>query len=383
MNAPPTPAELLRQLTLERSSEPVFADPGGSHAKKRIGVGILIITSFLIAAALVYRHLPSRAVVNGDPDVANQAPVAHRRSAEQVSMAQDPIGGGTPTEVLNATGYVVARRAATVSSKVTGKVTDVLIEEGMTVVAGQILARLDDRAEQSQLELAMAQLEAARASAAELDARVAQARTDASRWRRLTARGLAGRVRLEDALAELATLEARKHSASKGVSVAMRQLDVHRIHLEDQQIRAPFDGTVIEKAAQPGEMISPVSAGGGFTRTGICTIVDMNSLEVEVDINEAYINRVAAEQAVSIRLNAYPDSAYPGAVLAVIPTADRNKATIRVRLRLLETDHRVLPNMGVQVAFLDEIAPTHQKGSSFQQTTPAANNRQAVDPLDH
>ena len=222
--------------------------------------------------------------------------------------------------VLDATGYVVARRQATVSAKTTGKVLEVHVEEGMTVAAGQLLAVLDARIPEAQLALAESRLGAARSALAEIRVQIEQAELDVERTGNLAERSLA----------------------------------VQRELLDDMQIRAPFGGVVIAKAAQPGEMISPVSAGGGFTRTGICTIVDMDSLEVEVDVNEAYINRVRPEQPVTVRLNAYPDFAIAAAVIATIPAADRNKATVRVRIRFLERDPRILPDMGVKVAFLTE-----------------------------
>jgi RND family efflux transporter MFP subunit len=143
--------------------------------------------------------------------------------------------------------------------------------------------------------------------------------------------------------------------------VAERGAAVQRQMVEDMQIRAPFTGIVIAKAAQPGEMISPISAGGGFTRTGICTLVDMDSLEVEVDVNEAYINRVQPDQPVTVTLNAYPDDGMPAQVIAIIPAADRTKATVRVRIGLLQKDPRVLPDMGVKVAFLEEQQPPQTK----------------------
>jgi RND family efflux transporter MFP subunit len=149
--------------------------------------------------------------------------------------------------------------------------------------------------------------------------------------------------------------------------VAERGLDVQRRQLDDMRILAPFAGVVIDKAAQPGEMISPVSAGGGFTRTGICTIVDMDSLEVEVDVNESYINRVSAGQPVLATLNSYPDWKIPAEVITIIPSADRNRATVRVRIRLLERDQRILPDMGVKVAFLSDQPPPTEREADGQE----------------
>ena len=258
--------------------------------------------------------------------------------------------------MLDATGYVVARRQATVSAKVTGKVQEVLIEEGMTVAPGQLLAQLDDAIHRAQLELAESQHRAAVAALDETRVQFKQAQLNLNRTQELAERQLASQADLDrDALA-VEALQARIARAEQELGVAERSMDVQRQRLQDMQIRAPFGGVVIAKAAQPGEMISPVSAGGGFTRTGICTIVDMDSLEVEVDVNEAYINRVYPDQPASIALNAYPDVRMPARVIAIIPTADRNKATVRVRIGFVERDGRVLPDMGVKVAFLESKA---------------------------
>jgi len=151
---------------------------------------------------------------------------------------------------------------------------------------------------------------------------------------------------------QVETLAARLASGETAIVVAARSEEVARVRLDNTVIRAPFTGVVTVKAAQPGEMISPVSAGGGFTRTGIGTIVDMDSLEVQVDVNEAFIQRVRPGQQVEATLNAYPDWRIPAEVIAIIPTADRSRATVRVRIALLERDARIVPDMGVRVAFL-------------------------------
>ena len=273
------------------------------------------------------------------------------------AVAQTAPATGGPS-VLDATGYVVARRQATVSSKATGKVVEVLIEEGVVVAEGQLLARLDDSIPRAQLELAQAQLEAARTYLRETDVQLRQAHLDLRRTEELAERELASRADLDRDALSVEALIARLESARQDIVVAERSVAVQRRVVEDMRIRAPFAGIVIAKAAQPGEMISPVSAGGGFTRTGICTIVDMGSLEVEVDVNESYINRVYGGQPVRVALNAYPDDGFAAQVIAIIPAADRNKATVRVRIGFVERDERVLPDMGVRVAFLaDREAP--------------------------
>jgi RND family efflux transporter MFP subunit len=257
-----------------------------------------------------------------------------------------------PGSVLDATGYVVARRQATVSAKTTGKVSQILVEEGMQVAAGQVIARLDDTLERAQVALARAELDAARAALAELDAGIEHAGRMLQRLRALADRALVSLSDLDERALAAETLHARRGRAHREVAVAARRLDLQRQRLADMEIRAPFAGVVVDKAAQPGEMVSPLSAGGGFTRTGVGTIVDMSSLEVEVDVNEAYINRVHPAQAVIVTLNAYPERRYAAEVLAVIPAADRSKATVGVRVGFLELDRRVLPEMGVRVAFL-------------------------------
>ncbi len=273
-----------------------------------------------------------------------------------LAMASSPEAAAS--SVLDATGYVVARRQATVSSKATGKVIEVLIEEGLQVSEGQLLARLDDSIPRAQYELAASQLDSAHAGLRELEVALKQAKLDLDRTKNLANRNLASQADLDRDGLDVEGISARLARANKDIVVAERAMAVQEQLLSDMQIRAPFAGIVIAKAAQPGEMISPVSAGGGFTRTGICTIVDMDSLEIEVDVNESYINRVYQAQPAQVTLNAYPDYHFPAEVIAIIPAADRNKATVRVRVGFLERDARVLPDMGVRVAFLDETQDT-------------------------
>ena len=297
------------------------------------------------------------AVIGGGSFVAWTFGVPMLSAAEvqvETVLAQAVVDTPAGDSVLDATGYVVARRQATVSSKTTGKVLEVLIEEGMTVEQGQLLAVLDDSIPKARLRLAESQLEASGAALEEIRVNIRQAELDLERTRNLAGRQLASQAELDSDELSLEGLQARLSRTERDIVVAERSLAVQRQQLEDMEIRAPFAGVVIAKAAQPGEMISPVSAGGGFTRTGICTIVDMDSLEVEVDVNEAYINRVYAKQPATATLNAYPDFNIPAEVIATIPAADRNKATVRVRIGFLQRDPRILPDMGVKVAFLEE-----------------------------
>lgn len=261
------------------------------------------------------------------------------------------ISNQRASTVLNASGYVTARRQATVSSKFTGKVVDVLIEEGMEVEKDQVLARLDDSNVATGYALAEAQLRASETSRKETQALLSEASAIYQRTQNLAGRKLVSDAELDRARAGSESLAAQLERKQAEVRVAEKQLDVYRQQMEDTIIRAPFAGVVVAKNAQPGEMISPVSAGGGFTRTGIGTVVDMSSLEIEIDVNEAYINRVTAGQKTVATLDAYPDRSIPCHVIAIIPTADRQRATVEVRVGFDELDPRILPDMGVKVAF--------------------------------
>lgn len=259
--------------------------------------------------------------------------------------------------VLNASGYVVARRRATVSSKVTGKVMRILIEEGQPVREGQILAHLDDTLPRASLAYAEAQLASARKAAAEDQARLAQAELTLERRQQLLKEQVVGKAELDEAQSNVDSLKARIAHTQLQVGVAESQVALEKTQLADMVVRAPFSGVVISKDAQPGEMISPVSAGGGFTRTGIGTIVDMSSLEIEVDVSETYINRVVPGMKVEAVLDAYKDWPIPAHVITTIPSADRAKATVRVRIAFDKLDPRILPDMSVKVTLLrDEPA---------------------------
>ena len=280
--------------------------------------------------------------------------LTRERPVEVEVVSVTERAAGTQASVLNASGYVTARRRATVSSKVTGKVTEVNVEEGMAVREGQVLARLDDSTLQAALHLYRAQLEAAKRQIPESEVRLEQARVMLRRQEALRKEGLNTPSDIDNARAEVDSLIARIASAQEQVKVAESQIAMQLTAIEDTVIRAPFSGVAITKDAQAGEMVSPVSAGGGFTRTGISTIVDMKSLEIEVDVNESYINRVRAGQPVVAVLDAYPDWQIPANVITLVPTADRQKATVLVRIGFQELDPRILPDMGVKVTFLRE-----------------------------
>jgi HlyD family secretion protein len=314
----------LDQLKIER-------EPEGDSRSSRWPLIIIIV--IVLAAGLYWLFLKPETAISVRTVVARE------------------ISNQTASTVLNASGYVTARRQATVSSKFTGKVMEVLIEEGMEVEKDQVLARLDDSNVATSYALANAQLRSAQTSLKETQALLIEARAIFKRTRNLVDRELASEAEMDRARAGSASLAAQLERKQADVLVAEKQLDVYRQQMDDTIIRAPFAGVVVAKNAQPGEMISPVSAGGGFTRTGIGTIVDMASLEIEIDVNEAYINRVKAGQKIIATLDAYPDWSIPCHVIAIIPTADRQRATVEVRVGFDELDSRILPDMGVKVAF--------------------------------
>jgi RND family efflux transporter MFP subunit len=316
----------LDELRIERSNRP------GSGSGARLALVLLaILLVGGIAAWLLTRPRPIRVRT-----------VLAREGAQT---------GGKERTVLNASGYVTARREATVSSKVTGKVVEVLIEEGMKVQEGQILARLDDTNVRASLLLAEAQFVSASNALAETRVRIREAQQELDRQAGLLKSKIAMQADYDHAEATAMAYQAKLIQQQADVVVAEKTVATWQQQLDDTVIRAPFSGIVTSKNAQPGEMISPISAGGGFTRTGICTIVDMQSLEIEIDVNESYINRVEAGQPIEATLDAYPDWKIPCKVIAIIPTADRQKSTVKVRVGFDKLDPRLLPDMSIKVAF--------------------------------
>ena len=284
----------------------------------------------------------------------------------EVAIARAAPTGGAAT-VLNASGYVEPRRKATVSSKITGKVTEVLVDEGMAVEEGQILAQLDDSDARRRYEAIRAERDVARAAIEELEVNLADSERTLRRTNELRDQGVASVQDLDSATAAVDALRAKLRVARSSLDAARAQLAVSAQDLENYTVRAPFAGIAVSKDAQPGEMVSPVSAGGGFTRTGISTIVDMKSLEIEVDVNESHIAKVTPGQPADAVLDAYPEWHIPATVRTVIPTADRQKATVKVRLTFDELDPRILPDMGVKVAFHETVAegPTENPAQSL------------------
>lgn len=326
-----TSGDLLQELHIERAAQHDPTPP--RFGPRPVSVGLAVAIS---ASLCLWFWGRTSTVAEVDPVAAADVPGA-------------PTTTAGPT--LDASGYVVARRTATVSSQLTGVVTDVLFEEGDHVEQGQVLARLDARSAMAGLESAQRQVAAAGQLARQHEIQFAQALRDSQRALELSESGLMSRQDVEQASAKANELQAQMLSQRRNAQAARALADVAQVNLDHAVIRAPFAGVITSKAAQVGEIISP-SAASGYTRTGVATIVDMNSLEVEVDVGEAYIGRVRIGMAADVRLNAYPELPLPGKVIAIIPTADRGKATVKARIGLQLNDPRILPDMGARVSFL-------------------------------
>src|SRR5690349_3622478 len=328
----PLDSDSLGSLRIDRSAPA----PGGGSGKRLFYIAGTLLLVIAVVVAL-WLWLGGKTV-----------------EVNTVTAEADSSGPSMGNSVLNASGYVVARRMATVSAKVTGKVQEILVEEGMAVQKDQVLARLDPVNSQTVLTMAQRQLEASRRNLAEIEVRLADARRTLERNEALVKQQLVSQSSLDASRAEVNALAARLEASKAQVKVSESGLAIRRNDFNDLNVRAPFDGVIISKDAQPGEMISPLSAGGGFTRTGIATIVDMDSREVEVDVNEAYINRVKPSQRVEATLDAYPDKSLAAHVVNIVPTADRTKATVRVRIGFDKLEPFILPDMGIKVRFLDD-----------------------------
>jgi len=303
---------------------------GSGRGKRRILTIAAVV--ILVAAAVVMATRTRTAIVG----------VAEAR----------PAGNPATTALLNASGYVTPRRRATIAAKITARVVDVYVDEGMTVTEGQLLARLDDADAARRLQAARAQRDATAAQIPSLKVNLANAEREFRRQEELGKEGFTSVQALDLARTAAESLKAQVAATEEQVRAAEAQIAMARQDVDNCTVRAPFGGVVVSKDAQRGEMVSPISAGGGFTRTGIATIVDMGSIEIEVDVNESYIARVEAGQRVEAVLDAYPDWRIPASVRTVIPTADRQKATVKVRISFDKLDPRILPDMGVKVSFL-------------------------------
>lgn len=340
-------ADLLNQLKIDKSH----------HGNRGISAPVVIVgclVSAALSAALVFFFaIPSSA---SDREIAIEQIQTLPPSSSTHSTAK-AINTGSDSkvvvndEILNASGYITARRITTVSSDTMGLLTSVDVEEGMSVKQGQVLAKLDDAIADVTYQLAKAQVEVLQARLVSIESDLAEARRNLARTEKLDQSKFSSEAQLTQAQTDVAKFLSQKASAEADIKVAKLEVKRQRELLDKYLIRAPFSGVVTEKNAQPGEIVSP-SASGGFTRTGICTVVDMDSLEIEVDVNEAFIGRVYANQEVVATLDAYPDWDISAKVIAIIPTADRARATVRVRIGLLEKDPKILPDMGVKVAFL-------------------------------
>ena len=285
----------------------------------------------------------------------NSAPVVEVAAAQKA-------GNAGPTALLNASGYVTPRRRATIAAKITGRVIGVYFDEGVHVKEGQILAKLDDSDVKRALDSAVADRNSTKAQIADYEVQLKNAELLVHRSKELQAAGVQSQEIVDNAVTSADSLRAKIALTKEQVAAAESRINEAQQAVDNTVIRAPFEGIVVSKDAQVGEMVSPISAGGGFTRTGIATIVDMNSNEIEVDVNEAYIARVVPEQRVTAVLDAYPDWQIPSKVRTVIPTADRQKATVKVRISFIKLDPKILPDMGVKVTFLGD-EPKKQAGA--------------------
>jgi len=345
--------QLLRSLSIERAAP----QRGSSRLVPTLAVAGAAV--LVLAAAVLWRVetgapvLPPR-----DPAAAQQtAPVARTQAAPNSPAAGPSTAAPASAAALIASGYVVARRTSTVAAEITGKVKDLLVEEGQTVKEGQVLARLDSVLAEEDLALSKSRAGASEAAIAAIAADLADAERILNRTQTLSQKSYATEADLTKAQSTVDRLRAQLRQAEAQHATDVLDAERYAAVLEKYAIRAPFSGVVIDRSAQPGEMISPMSAGG-FTRTGICTLVDMDSIEVEVDVNEAYIGRVHDGDIVHAALDAYPDWTIPGAVIAIVPTANREKATVKVRVKLDQKDPRILPDMAIKVTFLDKRQAT-------------------------
>jgi len=324
--------QLLQELRIERGQREQYTESNPRRTGPIVGIIVAVLILGGAAAAGYYFLL--------------RKPAFEIEQATAVAPSADPGA----TAVLQATGYVTARINATVSAQITGTLTQVLIEEGEHVTKGQVLARLDDTQYKAGLLQAQAGLASAQAALAQYQANLEQSKRDLMRDKDLVDRHLVSVQTVEHDNTQVQMLTAQVITQEKQIDVAAANVKSAQVYIDYTTVRAPFSGVITAKAAQVGEIVSPM-ATGGFTRTGVGTIVDMDSLEIEVDVNEAYINRVQANQPATATLDAYPDWEIPAHVIAIIPTADRSKATVKVRVGFDKKDPRILPDMGVRVSF--------------------------------
>ena len=343
-------SELLTQLRLERHARgPEDATAGAGGTKRRYWIGGAAVVVLATASAVIRLAGGNGGSAATAPDSARDATTGTPAAgARPVAVDTAPA---RPDVLLQASGYVTARRQATVSAQITGMLVDLRVEEGDRVEQGEVLARLDNKSQAASQRVARAEARAARAQVVQLQAEVAQAERLMKRQDELLRSQLVSRQMAEQARTDLAIARAKLMAAQRQAESASAQSEMAEVALAHTEVKAPFAGVVIRKAAQVGEIVSPQS-NGGFTRSGICTIVDMSSLEVDVDVNEAYIDRVAPGMRGEVVLDAYPDWRIPAHVVAIVPAADRSKATISVRIGFDQKDPRIVPDMGASVSFL-------------------------------
>jgi RND family efflux transporter MFP subunit len=304
----------LASLKIDRSAPEARQSPGA----RPVLIGVVLVA---LAAAGAWALVP-------------------RGTPVRVATVESSGGGSAVAAGISANGYVVARKKASVSAKLPGRLAYLGVTEGTVVRSGEIIARIESA------DFSAAR-EAARATVGQYEAELEQARRELERARALRAESVIPVSQLEDAQTRVRIVEAQ-------LATAHAQVDLATANLENTMIRAPFDGTVLRKDAEVGEMVAPSSAGGGLTRTAIATIADLATLEVEVDVNEAYIAQIRGDQESRITLDAYPDTSFSGRVRQVVPTADRQKATVQVKVSILDRDPRILPEMGAKVVFVRE-----------------------------
>lgn len=295
-----------------------------------------------------------------------------RKPLVEVAAAR-PAGNITADALLNASGYVTPRRRATVAAKVTGQIKEIYAEEGLRVKAGQVLAVLDCSQPEAALTSAKTDRDATAAALADLQVQLSYAERELQRAEGLHSANVYSQEALDNARTTRDSLRSKITLTKEQTRAAEARIGMSEQDVINCTVRSPYDGIVVSKDAQRGEIVSPVSAGGGFTRTGIATVVDMNSIEIEVDVNEAYIARVKPGQKVIATLDAYPDWQIPSTVRTVIPTADRQKATVKVRIAFDQLDPRILPDMGVKVAFLSDQPPPSKNKTEAKAMIPSTS----------
>jgi RND family efflux transporter MFP subunit len=339
------PRHDLSSLTIDKRSR------GGSKTGKRLGLFAAALGGLVLLGGLLLAFRSQRPLV-------------------EVAAAR-PAGDLRAQALLNASGYITPRRRATVAAKVTGRVEQIFAEEGLQVKAGQVLAELDCSQPKAALASATTDRDATAAALADLEVQLGNADRELQRAQRLRAAGVNSEQALDTAHTLDESLRSKIALTREQTRAAAAKIEVARQDVDNCTVRSPYDGVVVSKDAQRGEIVSPMSAGGGFTRTGIATVVDMKSIEIEVDVNEAYIARVKPGQKTVATLDAYPDWQIPASVRTVIPTADRQKATVKVRVAFDKLDPRILPDMGVKVAFLDDAPPANGKTSDVKALVPS------------